>query len=170
MRRVFCAVLLLLTCAAGTSLQSVAGASSLEEAEFAYERGEYTQAARLFSPLAEQGVASAQFYLGLMHERGRGVRQDYPTALMWFRKAAAQGYVGPQNNLGLMYERGRGVRKDLVRAFMWYDLAGALLPGNDGKAALERRDQLRSHMTAAQIEQAQELARRCQQSQFKQCD
>lgn len=170
MRRVFCAVLLILSGAAGTSLQSFAAANSLEEAEFAYERGEYTQAARLFSPLAEQGVASAQFYLGLMHEKGRGVRQDYPTALTWFRKAAAQGYVGPQSNLGLMYERGRGVRKDLIRAFMWYHLAGAMLPGNDGKAALERRDQLSSHMTAAQIEQAQELARRCQQSQFKQCD
>lgn len=170
MQRVFCAVFLFLTCAAGASLPSVAAASSLEEAEFSYERGEYTQAARLFSPLAEQGVASAQFYLGLMHEKGRGVRQDYPTALTWFRKAAAQGYAGPQSNLGLLYDRGRGVRKDLIRAFMWYDLASVMIPGNDGKAALARRDQLRSQMTPAQIEQAQELARRCQQSQFKQCD
>ena len=170
MWRVFCVLLLVLSGAAGTGLPSFAAANSLEEAEFAYERGEYTQAARIFSPLAEQGVASAQFYLGLMHEKGRGVRQDYPTALTWFRKAAAQGYAGPQSNLGLIYERGRGVRKDLVRAFMWYHLAGVMLPGNDGKAALERRDQLSSQMTAAQIEQAQELARRCQQSQFKQCD
>jgi TPR repeat protein len=170
MGRVFCVLLLVLTAAAGTSLPPVAAAESLEDAEFAYERGEYTQAARLFSPLAEQGVASAQFYLGLMHEKGRGVRQDYPTALMWFRKAAAQGYVGPQNNLGLMYERGRGVRKDLVRSFMWYDLAGAMLPGEEGKSALMRRDQLREHMTPAQVEQAQELVKRCQQSRFKQCD
>ncbi len=170
MGRVFGAIFLILTCAAGASLPSVVAAEPLEEAEFAYERGEYTQAARLFSPLAEQGVASAQFYLGLMHEKGRGVRQDYPTALAWFRKAAAQGYVGPQNNLGLMYERGRGVRKDLVRAFMWYDLAGAMLTGDDGKAALKRRDELRPHMTAAQIEQAQELVTRCRQSRFKQCD
>lgn len=167
---VFCVLLLVLTSAVSTSLPPVVAAESLEEAEFAYERGEYTQAARLFGPLAEQGVASAQFYLGLMHEKGRGVRQDYPTALTWFRKAAAQGYVGPQNNLGLMYERGRGVRKDLVRAFMWYQLAGAMLPGTDGTAALTRRDQLSSQLTAAQIEQAQELARRCQQSRFKQCD
>jgi len=145
-------------------------AGSIEEAEFAYDRGEYTKAARLFSPLAEQGVASAQFYLGLMHEKGRGVRQDYQTAVTWFRKAAAQGYAGPQNNLGLIYERGRGVRKDLVRAFMWYQLAGTLVPGDEGKAALKRRDFLISKMTAAQIEEAQEMARRCQQSQFKECD
>ena len=170
MRRFFLAMLLVLTCAAGTSSQSAVAASSLEEAEFAYERGEYTQAARLFSPLAEQGVASAQFYLGVMHEKGRGVRQDYPTALTWFRKAAAQGYPGPQSNLGLIYERGRGVRKDVVRALMWYHIAGTLLHGDEGKAAVKRRDYLTSHMTAEQIEQAQEMARRCQQSQFKQCD
>jgi TPR repeat protein len=170
MRRFFFAMLLSLTCATGASPPSVVAADSTEEAEFAYDRGDYTQAARLFSPLAEQGVASAQFYLGLMHEKGRGVRQDYRTALTWFRKAAAQGYAGPQNNLGLMYERGRGVRKDLVRALMWYHVAGAMLNGVEGKAALERRDHLTSQMTAAQIEQAQELARRCQQSQFKECD
>ena len=170
MRRVFCALLLALTYAASASPQLVAAAASLEEAEFAYERGEYTQAARLFSPLAEQGVASAQFYLGLMHEKGRGVRQDNLTALTWFRKAAAQGYPGPQSNLGLMYERGRGVRKDLVRALMWYHIAGTLLHGDEGKAAVKRQDYLTSHMTAEQIEQAQEMALRCQQSQFKQCD
>ncbi len=170
MRRVCFAMLLILTCAAGASPRFIVAANSLEEAEFAYERGEYTQAARLFSPLAEQGVASAQFYLGLMHEKGRGVRQDNPTALAWFRKAAAQGYAGPQSNLGLMYERGRGVRKDMVRALMWYHIAGTLLHGEEGKAAVKRRDYLTSHMTAEQIEQAQEMALRCQQSQFKQCD
>lgn len=163
-------LLLVLACWSGVGSRSVLAAQSIEEAEFAYERGDYTQAARMFSPLAEQGVASAQYHLGLMHEKGRGVRQDYPTALTWFRKAAAQGYVGPQSNLGLLYERGRGVRKDLIRAFMWYSLAGAMLPGDKGQAALTNRDQLISHMNVSQIEQAQEMARRCQQSKFKECD
>lgn len=170
MRRFFLAMLLVLTCAAGASPRSVVAAESLEEAEFTYERGEYTKAARLFSPLAEQGVAAAQFYLGVMHEKGQGVRQDYPTALTWFCKAAAQGYAGPQSNLALLYERGRGVRKDLARALMWYHIAGALLPGDEGKAALKRRDALTSQMTAAQIEQAQEMIRVCQESQYKKCD
>lgn len=164
------AMLLVLACSLGAGPESVVAAPSIEEAEFAYERGDYTQAGRLFSPLAEQGVASAQFYLGLMYERGRGVRQDYSTALTWFRKAAAQGYVGPQNNLGLIYERGRGVRKDAVRALMWYTVAVAMLNGNDKKTAMTRRDHLISQMTPAQIEEAQEMARRCQQSEFKECD
>ena len=155
--------------ASGVWQESAMAAQPTEEAEFAYERGDYTQAARLFTPLAEQGVAAAQFYLGLMYEKGRGVRQDHSTALTWFLKTAAQGYAGPQNNLGLMYERGRGVRKDIVRALMWYTVAAALLNGNEQKTAMSRRDQLISHMTAAQVEQAQEMAHRCQQSQFKDC-
>lgn len=170
MQRFFPLFLLALMYAAALSPQSVAATGSIEEAEFAYDRGEYTKAARLFSPLAEQGVAAAQFYLGLMHERGQGVRQDYQTAVGWFQKAAAQGYAGPQSNLGLIYERGRGVRKDLVRALMWYHIAGALLDGDEGTVALKRRDFLISKMTAAQIKQAEELARRCQQSKFKECD
>ncbi|HWV45095.1 MAG TPA: tetratricopeptide repeat protein [Nitrospira sp.] len=164
------AMLLILACTSGAGPESVVATQSLEEAEFAYERGDYTQAARFFSPLAEQGVASAQFYLGLMYEKGRGVRQDYSAALGWFRKAAAQGYAGPQNNLGLMYERGRGVRKDSVRALMWYTVAVAMLNGDEGRTAVKRLDHLTSQMTAAQIEQAQEMARRCQQSQFKECE
>ena len=166
----FPVLLVALTCAAASNPQSVVAAGSIEEAEFAYDRGEYTRAARLFSPLAEQEVAAAQFYLGVMHEKGRGVRQDYQTALAWFRKAAAQGYPGPQSNLGLIYERGRGVRKDVVRALMWYHIAGALLPGDDRKAAVKRRDYLTSKMTAAQIEQAEEMIRVCQESQYKKCD
>lgn len=168
-RRVF-TLLLVLTCASGAGPEFVIAAQPVEEAEFAYERGDYTQAGRLFSPLAEQGMASAQFYLGLMYETGRGVRQDHATALTWFRKAAAQGYAGPQNNLGLMYERGRGVRKDVVRALMWYTVAIAMLTGDEKETAMKRRDHLTSQMTASQIEQAQEMARNCQHAQFKGCD
>ncbi len=160
----------ILAFASVTEPESVAVALSIEEAEFAYERGDYTQAARIFSPLAEQGIASAQFYLGLMYEKGRGVRQDHSTALAWFLKAAAQGYAGPQNNLGLIYERGRGVRKDVIRALMWHTIAATMLSGNEQKTAINRRDYLISQMNESQIEQAREMTRRCQQSHFKNCE
>lgn len=169
MPRCIWVLLLGFACMSGTVQESVVAAQPIEEAEFAYERGDYTQAARIFTPLAEQGISSAQFYLGLMYEKGRGVRQDHSTAVTWFLKAATQGYAGPQNNLGLMYERGRGVRKDLVRALMWYTLAVTMLHGNEQKTALSRRDQLLPQMTSAQIEQAREMTHRCQQTQFKDC-
>ena len=149
---------------------TVAVAASIEEAEFAYDRGDYTQAARLFRPLAEQGIASAQFNLGMMYARGQGVPQDYQAALKWYRRAAEQGHASAQNNLGLMYERGRGARQDFILAHMWSNIAAATLNGDEGKSALTRRDHVASQMTAAQIEKAQEMARRCQDTKFKACD
>ena len=164
MRRFLFAVFLVVACATG------AAADSIEEAEFAYDRGDYTRAARLFRPLAEQGIASAQNNLGVMYTQGRGVSQDYQEALKWYRRAAEQGIASAQNNLGLMYEKGRGARKDLIRAHMWYHVAAAALSGDEGKAAMKRRDHVASQMTAEQIGNAQEMAQRCQETTFKECD
>jgi len=70
--------------------------------------------------LAEQGVAKAQYNLGVMYENGRGVRQDYAEALKWYRQAAAQGDAEAQYNLGAMYYSGQGVRQDYTEAFRWF--------------------------------------------------
>jgi hypothetical protein len=43
---------------------------------------------RLFGPLAAQGDAYAQTYLGLMNANGLGVPQDYGQAVTWYRKPA----------------------------------------------------------------------------------
>ena len=157
-------VFLVLACA------TIASAASLEDAEFAYDRGDYTQAARLFRPFAEQGVASAQFSLGVMYARGQGVPQNYQAALKWFHRAAEQGDASAQNNLGLMYERGRGARQDFILAYMWSSIAAAALNGDEEKAAAKRRDYVASLLTAAQIEKAQEMALRCQETKFKECE
>ena len=41
---------------------------------------------------AEEGVAEAQFNLGVMYAEGRGVPQDDAEAARWYRLAAEQGY------------------------------------------------------------------------------
>ncbi len=38
----------------------------------AYHRGDYATALTEFRPLAQQGDADAQFYLGFMYSKGRG--------------------------------------------------------------------------------------------------
>jgi TPR repeat protein len=164
MQRFFFAVFLVVAWA------TVAVAASIQEAEFAYDRGDYTQAARLFRPLAEQGIPAAQVNLGMMYAKGQGVPQDYQAALKWYRRAAEQGNGSAQNNLGLMYERGRGVRQDFILAHMWSNIAAGALNGDEGKTALTRRDHVASQMTAGQIEKAQEMARRCQDTKFKDCE
>ncbi len=64
--------------------------AGFDEAVAAYKRGDYATAVREWRPLAEQGVAKAQFNLGLMYYNGRGVPQDYAQAHMWYDLAASR--------------------------------------------------------------------------------
>ena len=54
---------------------------------------EYVIAIDKLIPLAESGNAQAQYYLGVMHENGEGVSQDYAKASEWYRRAAEAGYL-----------------------------------------------------------------------------
>ena len=54
--------------------------AGLDEGVAAYKRGDYATALREWRPLAKQGNAKAQFVLGVMYDKGRGVPQDYAKA------------------------------------------------------------------------------------------
>ena len=64
---------------------------------------DYFKAVEWYQKAAEQGLAHAQYNLGVMYEEGRGVKQDYIKAVEWWQKAAEQGHSYAQNNLGNMY-------------------------------------------------------------------
>jgi TPR repeat protein len=133
-----------------------------------YYKGErvpqdYAEAAKWFHQAATQGQAGAQFQLAWMYDDGRGIPQDYVKALKWYRKAATQGDPWAQINLGAMYDKGRGVPQDYVQAHRWYNLAASHLPsGEDRDIAVKNRDIVAARMTAAQIAEAQRLAREWQ--------
>jgi uncharacterized protein len=59
------------------SISAPVAAGPFEDGVAAYSRGDYATALRLWRPLADQGVADAQFNLGLMYEDSEGVPQDY---------------------------------------------------------------------------------------------
>ena len=101
------------------SLAAPAVADPYEDASAAYIKGDYATALRLWRPLADQGVNGAQYGLGLMYDKGRGVSQDFVYAHMWFDLSAAQG----------------------------------------NKSALTSRDTAARRMSAAQVAEAQKLAR-----------
>jgi TPR repeat protein len=84
-----------------------------EEGVAAYNRGDYETAFQEIKPLAEQGHSTAQYNLGVMYSKGRGVTQDYLEAVKWYREAAEQGDALAQFNLGLMYDIGKGVPKTM---------------------------------------------------------
>ncbi|MDA2912163.1 sel1 repeat family protein, partial [Nitrospiraceae bacterium AH_259_D15_M11_P09] len=121
----------------------------------AYERGDYATALTEFRPLAQQGDADAQFYLGQMYSKGHGVPQDYAEAVRWFRRAAEQGDAEAQLKLGAMYNKGYSVPQDYVQAYMWVNLAVA----QGREDARKARDKLAKKMTPAQMDEARRLAR-----------
>ena len=65
----------------------------IEQAFAAYNASDYSQALRLFKPLAQQGNAEAQNSLGVMYAKGQGVAQDYQQALAWYKKAAIRAML-----------------------------------------------------------------------------
>ncbi len=85
-----------------------------------YFNKNYIKASRWCHQAAEQGNVEAQFALGFMYERGRGVNKDDAEAVKWYRKAADQGVASAQTRLGWMYEEGRGVAQDDAEAAKWY--------------------------------------------------
>ncbi|MEQ1696695.1 MAG: hypothetical protein ABL901_12715 [Hyphomicrobiaceae bacterium] len=61
--------------------------------------------------------------LGLAHEQGRGVVQDYAVARQWYERAAAAGDAAALTLIGLLHANGRGVPQDYARARVWYEKA-----------------------------------------------
>jgi uncharacterized protein len=130
----------------------------LEDADVgvALERGDWTTELPLIRRLAEEGLATAQFNLGQMYDKGEGgLPKDFAAAASWYRKAAEQGIADAQVNLGVMYGAGRGVPQDYVLAHMWLNLAAA----GGTKDAAEGRERVTAKMTPAQVAEAQKLAR-----------
>ena len=85
----------------------------------AYNRGDYTTALKELRPLAEQGHAGAQYFIGYMYYKGQGVAQDGEEAVKWLRMAAEQGDVKSQVRLGVMYRLGLTVLKNYEEAEKW---------------------------------------------------
>ncbi len=86
----------------------------------AAKRGHWAEARREMRPLAEQGIAYAQYWLGYMYQSGLSVAEDYVKALKWYTKAAEQGQVDAQYTLGYMYDGGLGVPQVYEKALKWH--------------------------------------------------
>ncbi len=91
-----------------------------DEGMAAYNRDDYATALREFRLLAKQGRADAQFRLGFMYDKGKGVPEDYVQAYFWYDIAARQGNAGARYSLGIMYFVGRGVSQDSTEAAKWW--------------------------------------------------
>lgn len=70
-------------------------------------------------PLAEKNDPAAQYDIGVMYLRGRGVSIDNSKAIQWLKKAANQSHHKAQYKLATMYLEGAGTGQNNTEAAKW---------------------------------------------------
>ncbi len=100
-----------------------ASAVNYDAAVAAYDAKDYSKAMALWLPLAETGNPQAQYAVGRLYEKGRGVEKDYATAAKWYHKAAEKSHADSQYRLAVAYGYGAGVKKNEVTGMSWLQKA-----------------------------------------------
>jgi TPR repeat protein len=126
-------------------------AGQLEDGKTAMDQKDYMKAMDLWTPLAEQGNAEAQYYIGQLYDKGLGVPIDHDEAVKWYHKSAmttdakdavkaaapvddrgqiawlkqkvGEGDVSAAIKLGDTYQ---AQKRDPVEALKWYQKAAEL--------------------------------------------
>jgi len=69
---------------------------------------------------AEAGLPNAQYTMGDVLLRGKGVKQDQAAAVGWYEKASAQGHGEARFKLAALYYAGIGVPKNIPKSLALY--------------------------------------------------
>jgi TPR repeat protein len=102
------------------SILQVSACGKETDPKKAFDNGDYESAYSLWLPLAGNGDADAQNYLGILYYLGLGVQKDYKKTLKWYELAAKAGHADAQRNYADMINFGRGTQKDNYQAYKWY--------------------------------------------------
>jgi len=110
-----------------TSEQEAFDKQYLKQGLEAYYKADYETAAALLQPLADKGIARAQFRLAYMHFLGRGFKRNRAiadsiirAALPAIQKFADDGRAWAQSDLGSLYEDGLVLPRNYTDAVYWY--------------------------------------------------
>ena len=86
---------------------------------------DYAAALDWFDKAALQADGEAQYYLGLMHRNGEGVRRDRAESLRWYLLSVKKHYVPAFLALATIYMKGEGVPENQPDGAMYLALARA---------------------------------------------
>lgn len=121
----------------------------------AYLMGDYNKAYSTMRSLAESSNhAYAQYYVGMMHLKGQGVKQDYEEAGLWFRKASEQAIPQAQFKLGSLYMSGQGLPQDYEFAYSWFRVAAI----HGHKKSIEAVSGARDKLSEEEMKEAEKLS------------
>jgi len=103
--------------------------------------------------------------LGFIYQTGSGVEIDYAEAIRWYRMAARLGHSNAMFHLGYLFTEGKGVTQHYETAHMWFNLSASA--GDEMADSVRRK--LEKNMSSQQISNAQNMALKCQKSNFQNC-
>lgn len=115
MQRTICAFFLFASMS--LSVPGLSVAAYFEGME-AYRQNDFKTAMREFK--ASDNDVKSYYMLGILLEKGEGVKSDFSEAAEWYRKAADKGDAAAQYRLGRLYERGQGVEESREEAIKLY--------------------------------------------------
>jgi uncharacterized caspase-like protein len=95
----------------------------------ALDRADYATALQIWLGAAEGGDPDAQYYVGVLYEKGAEGQPNYHKAASWYRQAAERGVSRAAMNIGRLYEQGLGVEKNRAEAAKWFGKASGLRDG-----------------------------------------
>ncbi len=85
----------------------------------------YARAQKWFLESAHNGIANAQYNLGVLYHQGIGVQKDIPRAVQLYRVAAANSHPEALYNLAIAYIEGVGTESDPQIANVYFQRAAA---------------------------------------------
>ena len=98
-------------------------AAPIDDAITLFDRQDYLRALEGLRPLGQAGDPVAQYYLGLIFEKGLGVPANPSIAIQWYERGAEQGHADSQNNLGVIYLNGPASLRQSEKAKSWLQQA-----------------------------------------------
>ena len=118
----------------------------------ALDRSDYATALKVWMNAAEGGDPDAQYYVGVLYEKGADGEPNYAKAASWYRQAAEKGIARAAVNLGRLYDRGLGVEQNSEEARKWFAKATGIREGafTDLEASKAQTEALQAKLEAVQ--------------------
>ena len=89
-------------------------ASTFNDGMNAMKNGNLDEAVKFFRTAAETGDARAQHCLGVMLNKGQGVKQNYEESFKWLNLAAKQGFTQAKLDLAILTYHKQGIPENYI--------------------------------------------------------
>jgi len=126
-------------------------AELLTDGDKAWSEQRYTEAIKIWEPLAQAGSAQAQERMGNAYSEGKGVERDAAKARTWYETAANGGDTGAMMKLCTMFAAGKDLNNNL--AYIWCGVAAEFGSG----AAAAVRDKVKASLQPAEQQQGDKV-------------